>query len=158
MAFEAGTWRIGGGATFASSAVTVEDTGGDVDVDTTTLVLSGGYFLTPSLELGLSFISDVQDVDGEEIGTDLFVPFFNYYLPVSQNYIRLGAGYQSGTFKFGDDIDITGFLVRAGYVLMINQMVSVDFELVYEDTEWELGGDKVDATGTTAGATFSLYF
>ena len=158
LAFEAGTFRVAGGATLASTSVTVEDTGGDLEVDTTTLVLSGGYFFSPTMEAGLTLISDVQDIEGSEFGTDILVPYFNYYLPVDENFVRFGVGYQSGTFKLGDDIDVTGFLVRAGYIVMLNEMLSVDIDLVYEDTEWELGSNTVDATGTTLAAAFSLYF
>ena len=158
-AYEPGTWRLSGGTAGGFSTTTLEDTGGDVDIDQTAIFLSGGYFINSNIELGLTYSSSSQEIDGEELtGEDLIIPFFNYYIPAAADYIRFGAGYATGTVSIaGEDIDVDGFQVRAGYIKMISEMFSIDIEAIYEDTEWSAFGETLDATGTTIGASFSVY-
>ena len=159
QAFETGTWRLAGGTNGSFSSISLEGPGGDADMDSTEIALSAGYFINPNAEIGVTYISSSQEFDGVEIlGQDDIIPFFNYYLNMNGNYMRFGIGYIIGTVTIEtEDIDVDGFQVRGGYINMIGESFSIDIEAIYEDTEWSLMGETVDATGFTFGAGFSIY-
>lgn len=159
QAFETGTWRLAGGTGGSFSSITLEGPGGDADLDSTNIAFSAGYFINSNAEIGVTYISSSQELEGTElVGEDDIMPFFNYYLNVNGDYVRFGIGYITGNVTiYPDDIDVDGFQVRGGYVNMIGESFSIDIEAIYEDTEWSLYGETIDATGFTFGATFSLY-
>jgi hypothetical protein len=160
MAFDAGQYRLSGSSTVAFSSVSIDESGAP-DLDQTIVQIIGGYFVTPSIEVGaiLDYVN-ISDDSFEESGTRL-VPFVNYYFSLSDNYFRLGAGFETGTdleFWGPGEPDVSGYLINAEYVMMLNEVLSVDFGLKYRDVTWDYSGGEADLSFTNFGAGFSLYF
>lgn len=151
MAFEKGTIRLGAGTGLLSSGTGFSttsidpDTGGSVDIDV--LAFDLGYFLTDSVELGFQYAT--VSLEGDDIDTLGLAG--KYYIPMGENSIYVGGGFQTLDFAGadGDAIFVTG-----GYNYMLRDYFSIDFYLMLGQGDIE--GEDFDMTNL--GVTYSIYF
>jgi hypothetical protein len=151
MAFQKGTIRLGTGTGLLSSGTGFTSTsidpdgGGSVDIDV--LAFDVGYFLTDNVEIDFQYAT--VSLEGEDIDTLALAG--KYYIPMGENSIYVGGGFQTLDFAGadGDAIFVTG-----GYNFMLRDYFSIDFSLIIGQGDIE--GEDFDMT--SFGATYSIYF
>lgn len=141
------------GAAVAISNTKLDDSFDELEIDTTRLEGSWGYFLTPNIEVGPTFgyesskqsTNGVSFIDGDLLSFGASSRFFLNSESQVRPYLGAGLGLLKGSA--GDvDIDGTYFTLSLGVVSFLSESAALDARLAkaWSSEEWQSESDTGD--------------
>lgn len=172
---EKGNWMLSGSTSisYASTSLTLELDGDEISDDDKrslfTLTPSVGYFVIDNLaiNLDLSFTSDKIDDGTTDVTSSVFSSILGgtYYFDAGDNFkpfIGLGAGIITTSSGDDDSEKSNGLALRGrgGLAYFINDAISVDFSVLYLNTNQKNKANKDLVSKNSSlgvGLGFSLF-